>query len=66
MGQNSLSYLGFSYGTYLGATYAKLFPANVGRMVLDGALDPSLTAGEVSRGQAEGFEAALRAYIQQC
>ena len=66
MGQNSLSYLGFSYGTYLGATYAELFPANVGRMVLDGALDPSLTAGEVSRGQAEGFEAALRAYIQQC
>ena len=36
-----LNYLGYSYGTFLGSTYASLFPDNVGRMVLDGALDPS-------------------------
>ncbi|WP_244925161.1 alpha/beta hydrolase [Actinomyces bowdenii] len=64
--QGVLSYLGYSYGTYLGATYAELFPANVGRLVLDAALDPSLSAAEVTRGQAEGFEKALRAYVEDC
>ncbi|MDU0347946.1 alpha/beta hydrolase [Actinomyces sp. MRS3W] len=61
-----LTYLGYSYGTYLGATYAELFPDNVGRMVLDGAIDPSLSAGELTLGQAAGFENALRAYVQDC
>ena len=42
-GDQKLNYAGFSYGTYLGAHYAELFPANTGRMVLDGALDPSLS-----------------------
>lgn len=66
VGSPTLTYLGFSYGTYLGATYAELFPANVGRMVLDGALDPSLSAREVTLGQAAGFEAALRAFVEDC
>lgn len=66
VGSQALTYLGYSYGTYLGATYAELFPANVGRMVLDGALDPSLSGAEVTLGQAEGFEQALRTYIQDC
>lgn len=65
-GQSVINYLGYSYGTYLGATYADLFPANVGRMVLDAALDPSLSSAEVTRGQAEGFENALRAYVEDC
>lgn len=65
-GQSALTYLGFSYGTYLGATYAELFPGNVGRLVLDGAIDPSLSAAELTLGQAKGFEAALRAYVDDC
>ena len=65
-GDNDLNYLGYSYGTYLGATYADLFPENVGRMVLDGALDPSLSAAEITLGQAQGFEAALQAYVEDC
>ncbi|WP_240038226.1 alpha/beta hydrolase [Actinomyces procaprae] len=66
VGEDVLTYLGYSYGTYLGATYAELFPANVGRMVLDGAIDPTLSAGELTLGQADGFEKALRAYVEDC
>ena len=65
-GEQKLNYLGFSYGTYLGAHYAELFPANTGRMVLDGALDPSLTYNERRQGQAQGFERALRNYVAWC
>lgn len=66
VGDGALSYLGYSYGTYLGATYAELFPGNVGRLVLDGAVDPTLSSGQVSLGQAAGFENALRAYVENC
>ena len=65
-GDQKLNFLGFSYGTYLGATYAELFPANTGRLVLDGAVDPSLSAADLALGQAKGFEASLRAYVQNC
>lgn len=64
--QQRLNWLGKSYGTLLGATYADLFPQNVGRMVLDGALDPSLEARELSYGQALGFEDALGRFIADC
>lgn len=66
LGQPRLAYLGYSYGTYLGATYAELFPTNVGRMVLDGAIDPTLSAAQLSLDQAKGFEAALRSYVKDC
>ena len=65
-GDQKLNYLGLSYGTYLGAHYAELFPANTGRLVLDGALDPSLTYSERRQGQARGFERALRNYVAWC
>ncbi|MDR0177807.1 alpha/beta hydrolase [Actinomyces oris] len=65
-GDQKLNYAGFSYGTYLGATYAELFPANTGRLVLDGALDPSLSYSERRQGQARGFERALRNYVTWC
>ena len=65
-GDQKLNYAGFSYGTYLGAHYAELFPANTGRMVLDGALDPSLSLSEHILGQARGFERALRNYVAWC
>jgi pimeloyl-ACP methyl ester carboxylesterase len=66
LGEQQLFYLGKSYGTFLGATYAELFPRRVGRVVLDGAIDPRLSAEELSRGQAEGFELALQAFIADC
>ncbi|MEN0130726.1 MAG: alpha/beta hydrolase [Brevundimonas sp.] len=66
LGDDELHYLGFSYGTKLGATYAALFPERSGRLVLDGALDPTLAEGEIESGQAAGFENALRAYVTDC
>lgn len=66
VGDTTLNYLGYSYGTKLGATYAALFPTNVGRMVLDSALDPAIDGDEMSAGQAAGFESALRAYVTDC
>jgi pimeloyl-ACP methyl ester carboxylesterase len=63
---DKLNYLGYSYGTFLGSTYASLFPDNVGRMVLDGALDPSISNEELTSGQARAFEKALRSYVAQC
>ncbi len=66
VGDPKLNFLGYSYGTFLGSTYAGLFPDKVGRFVLDGALDPSMTNDELSLQQAEGFEKALRAYVADC
>ncbi len=66
LGENKLTYLGASYGTKLGATYAELFPDRVGRLVLDGAVDVSLDNRQLGLEQAAGFETALSAYIQNC
>lgn len=66
LGEKKLTYLGKSYGTFLGATYADLFPKNVGRMVLDGVLPPDLTMSEMNAGQAKGFETALDSYLAYC
>ncbi|KRF37277.1 alpha/beta hydrolase [Nocardioides sp. Soil805] len=66
LGESTLTYLGASYGTKLGATYAELFPERVGRLVLDGAVDVSLDNRQLGLEQAAGFETALRAYVQNC
>lgn len=66
LGDEKLHYVGASYGTYLGATYAELFPARVGRLVLDGAMDPSLPAVEVNRDQTAGFETAFQSFAADC
>ena len=66
VGDAKLNYLGKSYGTFLGATYADLFPTRVGRMVLDGVVPPDLSNSEVNEGQAKGFEGATRAYVRDC
>ncbi len=66
LGDNRLNYLGYSYGTYLGAIYADMFPARVGRFVLDGVLDPAADINEVAATQAKGFEEALREFSKQC
>jgi pimeloyl-ACP methyl ester carboxylesterase len=66
LGDATLHYLGFSYGTFLGSTYAGLYPSKVGRMVLDGALDPTLSSDDLTLQQAAGFEQALRSYVADC
>lgn len=66
LGEARLTYLGASYGTKLGATYAQLFPARVGRFVLDGAVDVSLSTREQTLQQAAGFQKALESYAANC
>ncbi len=66
LGEQVMTYYGASYGTQLGSTYAELFPERVGRLVLDGAVDPTLTVREEALTQAAGFETALSAYVQNC
>lgn len=66
LGQARLDYLGYSYGSYLGAVYAEEFPDRVGRLVLDGALDPTLTGEELILGQARGFELAYTSFVDAC
>ncbi len=66
LGDTELNYLGYSYGTFLGATYAKLYPERATRLVLDGAIDPSVPGLDVGTTQALGFESALRAYLEGC
>jgi len=58
--------LGKSYGTYLGAVYAELFPKNVGRMVLDGVLPASTDLVETTRMQAVALEGELYNFAQAC
>lgn len=66
LGDQKLTYLGFSYGTFLGTLYAERFPESVGRLVLDGALDPSLDVMQVSEGQSGGFQLALSRFAADC
>ncbi len=66
LGEKKLTYMGFSYGTFLGAIYAQLFPQNVRALVLDGAVDPAASAVELDQVQAQGFEVALKSWIANC
>jgi pimeloyl-ACP methyl ester carboxylesterase len=66
LGDQRLYYLGKSYGTYIGAVYAGMFPTHVGRMVLDGAIDPRLSSAAMGRAQAAGFELALHRFVADC
>jgi pimeloyl-ACP methyl ester carboxylesterase len=66
LGQAKLTYLGKSYGTYLGAWYAQLFPHRVRALVLDGAFDPDTPALPDDMIQAQGFQVALRAFATSC
>ena len=66
LGDKKLTYLGKSYGTFLGATYAQEFPKNVGRVVLDGAIDPSMTAEQENLTQAASFDKELHLFLADC
>jgi len=66
LGDDKLSYVGFSYGTFLGAVYAGLFPDRVRALVLDGAIDPALSGEEIIMQQGVGFEEALGSFFADC
>jgi pimeloyl-ACP methyl ester carboxylesterase len=66
LNEKQLNFLGVSYGTFLGATYAELFPQNVGQFVLDGGIDPQLDSMTLSLDQAVGLENALNRFLDDC
>jgi pimeloyl-ACP methyl ester carboxylesterase len=66
LGDKKLNYLGYSYGTLLGQTYANLFPKNTGRLVLDGIVDPTVSSAQSNLDQAKGFELDLKAFLVKC
>jgi pimeloyl-ACP methyl ester carboxylesterase len=66
LGDEQLTYLGYSYGTTLGSTYAELFPDNVRSLVLDAAVDPDVAAQEDAEQSAAAFEAGFDAFAANC
>jgi pimeloyl-ACP methyl ester carboxylesterase len=66
LGEEQLTYVGYSYGTTLGAVYADLFPQRVRAFVLDGGTDQSLDYETLAVTQMVGFERALQAYLDDC
>jgi pimeloyl-ACP methyl ester carboxylesterase len=66
LGEDKISYFGFSYGSELGATWATMFPQTVRAAVLDGAVDPTLGLTEANNQQAVGFEHTLGLYLDNC
>ncbi|MEV4945217.1 alpha/beta hydrolase [Streptomyces sp. NPDC053755] len=64
LGDADLNYFGISYGTQLGGAYAHLFPANVGRTVLDAVVDPTADGTGHARNQTVGFQRALDNYLK--
>ena len=66
VGDEKLTYFGFSYGTLIGSLYAERFPGHIRAMVLDGAVDPSLDLEAFRAGQAKAFEGALTRFLEDC
>jgi pimeloyl-ACP methyl ester carboxylesterase len=66
LGDRKLTYYGASYGTYLGAKYAQLFPTRIRAMVLDGAVNPAENTVASDIGQSKGFETNLDDFLRWC
>jgi pimeloyl-ACP methyl ester carboxylesterase len=66
VGDRKLNYLGYSYGSDIGSYYIENFPDKVGRIVLDGATDSSVSVFEVGLVQTAGFQLALENYLDAC
>jgi pimeloyl-ACP methyl ester carboxylesterase len=66
MGDEQISYVGFSYGTLIGAMYAELFPRRVRAMVLDGVVDPARSYADTTLEQAKSFDDDLGAFFAHC
>jgi pimeloyl-ACP methyl ester carboxylesterase len=66
LGEEKVSYFGFSYGSELGTTWATMFPETVRAIVVDGAVDPNASSTEEGMNQAKGFEGQLATFLKQC
>ena len=66
LGEEKITYFGFSYGSELGATWATMFPNTVRAAILDGASDPNATSLDQGLAQARGFEKQLDAFLAAC
>jgi len=66
LGDAKLTYLGYSYGTLIGAKYASAYPTKVRALVLDGALDPTISTLQQDKSQADGFQLAFSHYAASC
>ncbi len=66
LGESRLTYLGKSYGTYLGAWYAQLFPHRVRALVLDGSVDPATSSLDATIAQGQGFQGAFGSFAAWC
>ncbi len=66
VGDDKLTYLGFSYGTRIGAEYAEAYPDKVRAMILDGAVDPNADPIEADLNQAAAFQQAFNDYAADC
>ena len=66
LGDDRLTYVGFSYGTRLGATYAELFPDRVRALVLDGAVKPTTDFAELDAEQGASIDRAFERFAEAC
>jgi pimeloyl-ACP methyl ester carboxylesterase len=66
LGEDKITYVGYSYGTAIGAVYADMYPTHVRAFVLDGALDLSQDFEQSSGSQIGGFERAFQSYLANC
>lgn len=66
LGDDKLTYLGYSYGTRIGASYAEQFPDKVRAMILDGGIDPNADPAEADIRQAAAFQKAFDNYAADC
>ncbi|MEQ1503943.1 MAG: alpha/beta fold hydrolase [Myxococcota bacterium] len=66
LGVETLDFVGFSYGTWIGAVYAATYPEHVGRFALDGVVGPWTTRDEFLSRQVAGFDLALTRYFERC
>jgi pimeloyl-ACP methyl ester carboxylesterase len=66
VGDEKLNYFGYSYGSDIGSYYVENFPDKVGRLVVDGATDSSISVFEVGLVQTKGFQLALEHYLEAC
>jgi pimeloyl-ACP methyl ester carboxylesterase len=66
VGDAQLTFMGQSYGTYLGLVYADLFPGRVRALALDGVIDPSLSIWDMAQAQAQAFDQQLNAFGAWC
>ncbi|MCP1387341.1 alpha/beta hydrolase [Corynebacterium sp. TA-R-1] len=64
LGEEQISIIGASYGTYLGSAYATAYPEHTDRLVLDSAADPAMMWTEIGASQELGFQRALNDYFE--